>query len=325
MLVHALNDRLENVGNTVEYIEPIELPQRNQPGSLEELAKALTDGGVETLVILGGNPAYTTPTDLQFADRLHKAGTRIHCGLYEDETAKRCDWHLPETHYLESWSDSRAYDGTASIVQPVIEPLYQGRSAHEFLAILSEEPRPLGREIVRDHWRRTWRLENNGDEFERRWQTALHNGVIADSRFAARTVSLANNWADALRSDIVNASPVGGPSPNQADANLELEFLADPSIYDGRFANNGWLQELPKPLTKLTWGNAAIISPTTAERLKIPAGSYAHGGEHGGYHMPVVRLQIGDRAVEAPVWIMPGQADDTVAVYLGFGARPREA
>ncbi len=143
VLVHALNDRLGNVGNTVEYIEPIELPQRSQPGSLGELAKALTDGSVETLIILEATRC-TAPADLQFADCMGKAGMRIHCGLYEDETAQFCDWHLPETHYLESWWDSRAYDGTASIVQPVIEPLYQGRSLHELLAMLSDELLPAG-------------------------------------------------------------------------------------------------------------------------------------------------------------------------------------
>ncbi len=240
---------------------------------------------------------------------LERAGNSFYLGLYENETSRRCLWHLPETHYLEAWSDARAYDGTASLVQPVIEPLTGGRSAHEVLALAAGTPHPLGRELVRAHWRKQWH-EANSEDFETRWRIALHDGVIAGSAAEAKTVSLAENWQRHLA-----ASP-----PALVDTGaLELNLLPDPSIHDGRFANNGWLQEVPKPLTKLAWGNAAIVSPLTAKRLGLAIGDYAHGGEHGGYYMPVVELAVGEASLEAPLWIMPGHADDTVTLHLGFG------
>jgi molybdopterin-containing oxidoreductase family iron-sulfur binding subunit len=252
---------------------------------------------------------------------LQNVPLRVHLGIYQDETARQCHWHLPEAHYLEAWSDARTYDGTASIVQPLIEPLYQGRSAHELVALLADSAHVPGREIVRRYWRKRWNEQeaSKDQDFETRWQTALHDGVIPDTKFAAASVSLADGWQRHL-DEHGGDGPEPPAVPSAANgAPLELVFLADPTIYDGRFANNGWLQELPKPVTQLTWGNAAILSPTTAERLGLKMGSYAHGGEHGGYYMPVVKLQLDGREVKAPAWIMPGHADDTVTVYLGGG------
>ena len=251
---------------------------------------------------------------------------RIHHGLYVDETSHQCHWHLPEAHYLEAWSDARAYDGTASIVQPLIEPLYEGRSAHEVVALLAGLQETPGREIVREHWRRQWEHRHEEGDFEPFWQKALHDGVIPDTALQAedgeaRRTTGRNSWR---RSSATKPHPTPSPvrqAPPKSEDDLEIVFLPDPTIYDGSWANNGWLQELPKPLTKLTWGNAAIISPATAKQLGVELGSYAHGGEHGGYSMPVVELQLDGRSVRAPAWIMPGHADGTVTVYLGHGRR----
>jgi molybdopterin-containing oxidoreductase family iron-sulfur binding subunit len=236
---------------------------------------------------------------------------RFHLSLYQDETSRLCHWHLPEAHYLEAWSDTRAFDGTASIAQPLIQPLYQGRSAHELLsAFTGTEPQP-GYEIVRATWRDHANTRGRSQDFERFWQESVHDGVIANTKLETRSVALQQGWEQHLRPAPAGASPGRG--------NYELVFQADPTIYDGRFANNGWLQELPRPVTKLAWDNVALMSPATARELGVDLGSYAHGGEHGGYHPDVVGLWLGDRVVAAPVWILPGQADGTISVALGYG------
>jgi molybdopterin-containing oxidoreductase family iron-sulfur binding subunit len=316
LLAHALNDRLGNVGHTVNYIAPIDARPGQRTQSLRDLDRDMQQGRVEMLVILGGNPVYTAPADVDFVGHLEKVSLRIHHSLAPDETSYRCHWHLPEAHYLEAWSDARAYDGTASIVQPLIEPLYQGRSAHEVLALLAGLQETPGRQIVREYWRKRAAARREEADFEPFWHTALHNGVIPDTAFKPKPVKLKEGWEKHL-------SP-GAPAPLAArhappDDEMEIEFLPDPTIYDGSFANNGWLQELPKPLTKLAWGNAALMSPATAKLLGVDLGGYAHGGEHGGYFMPVVELLLDGRSLPAPVWIMPGHADHTISVYLGHG------
>ncbi len=315
LLAHALNQHLENVGKTVSYLDAMQTGQHPASRSLGELAEAMNDGQVECLLILGGNPAYTAAADLKIDQALGKVPLRIHLGLYQDETARLCHWHLPETHYLEAWSDARAFDGTASLVQPLIEPLYHGHSAHEIVALAAESREVPGREIVRAHWRGQWGQTGDTPEFERRWKTALHDGVIAGTAAEAVSVSLGDGWQQHLQGAGGGATAAGG------EGELDLVLIPDPAIYDGRFANNGWLQELPKPVTQLTWGNVAMVSPATAERLGLKIGSYAHGGQHGGYHMRVVELALGDGKVTGPVWILPGLADGTVTVYLGGGRR----
>ena len=316
LLAHAMNERLENVGKTVRYVDTVAVGQQGANKSLSALTKAMDHGEVECLLVLGGNPAVTAAVDLDFKAALDRVPLRIHLGLYQDETARLCHWHLPQTHYLEAWSDARTFDGTASLVQPLVEPLYQGRSAHEVVALFAQGREVPGRQIVREYWRRKWDQPSETPEFERRWKTALHDGLIAGTAAEAATVSLVDGWQRPLE-----ASSAGDASPTSPTGDLELVLLSDPTIYDGRFANNGWLQELPKPISQLAWGNAAIISPATAERLGLKRGSYAHGGEHGGYQMAVVELRLASRKVAGPVWIMPGVADGAVAVYLGHGRR----
>jgi molybdopterin-containing oxidoreductase family iron-sulfur binding subunit len=289
-LAHAMNDALGNVGRTVVHTQPVEARPVDQSASLHELVTDMAAGQVECLVVLGGNPVFTAPVDLDFASALERVGLRIHLGLHHDETARLCHWHVPEAHYLEAWSDARAHDGTATIIQPLIAPLYQGRTAHELLAVFSEEPARTSYEVVREHWQR----ERSGGDFEAFWRQALHEGIVPDTALPPRTVALRADW---------DAAPAAPPA---AAGGLELVLRPDPYLLDGRFANNGWLQELPRPITKLTWDNAALIAPATAERLGVASGD-------------MVELRYRERTLRAPAWVVPGQAADAVTLHLGFG------
>lgn len=291
-LAYAINNALGNFGQTVLFTDAVEPAPAAHFSSLAELAREMEAGAVELLVILGGNPVYTAPADLAFAERLKKVKLRAHLSLYEDETSELCQWHVPEAHYLEAWSDTRAFDGSVTITQPLIAPLYQGRSAHEVIAAFTGEPDRAGYDIVRDYWRG----QIGEADFERKWRRLLHDGVVPDTALPLRTVTLKTDWINL---------PQGSTQPDGA-AGLELIFRADPAVYDGRFSNNGWLQELPRPLTKLTWDNAALISVRTAQRLGLRSED-------------VVEIKSQGRTLRAPVWVMPGQADDTVTLHLGYG------
>jgi molybdopterin-containing oxidoreductase family iron-sulfur binding subunit len=230
----------------------------------------------------------------------------VHLGLYDDETSARCQWHVPEAHYLESWSDTRASDGTAAIVQPLIAPLYGGKSAHDFIAAMMGQSGRSGYEIVRDYWRR----QSRGKDFESFWRKSLHDGVIEGTAFPAKTLKVSGSKFQ-VSSD--RRTP-------ESQNSLEIIFRPDPTIFDGRYANNGWLQELPKPLTKLTWDNAVLLSPATAERLRLsPPQIGSTGGEHGRIFVDMVELTFGGRKIRAPVWITPGHADSSATVFLGYG------
>jgi molybdopterin-containing oxidoreductase family iron-sulfur binding subunit len=294
-LACLINHALGNVGKTVEFIPRVDAAPPEQIGSLRELVKDMNAGAVDTLVILGGNPAYDAPADLEFARVLasDKVKLRIHLGPYNDETAQLCHWHVPEAHCLESWSDLLAHDGTASIVQPLIAPLYKGKSAHELLAIFLGEPGLSGLEIIRDYWRR----RNLPGDFESNWRTALEAGLVAGTASQARPVT-------PKIKEVAIPAPAGDAGPES----LEVLFRPDPTIGDGRWSNNGWLQELPKPLTKLSWDNAAILSPALASRLGVE-------------NEDIVELRHRDRSVRLPAWIMPGQAEGSVTVLLGFGRK----
>jgi molybdopterin-containing oxidoreductase family iron-sulfur binding subunit len=286
-IAHALNHALGNVGKTVTYTAPVEAAPVDQLASLAELAADMQAGRVETLLVLGGNPVLTAPADLRFGETLARVALRIHLGLYDDETAALCHWHIPEAHPLESWSDVRAQDGTVTVVQPLIAPLYGGKSAHEVLAAFSATPERSGYELVRAYWQGRLGAGN----FERSWERVLHDGFISATALPERRVKL---------------RPFPPPSAPPPAGELEVVVRPDPSVHDGRFANNGWLQELPRPLTKLTWDNAALVSPATAARLELS-------------NEDVVELARGGRTVRAPVLIVPGHAEDSVTVHLGYG------
>ena len=305
-LAHSMNAILGNAGSTVFYTDPVEASPVGHLESLRALVADMEAGLVDVLLILGGNPVYTAPADLHFGDRMAKVGLRVHLGLYEDETSALCHWHLPAAHFLESWSDIRAHDGTVTILQPLIAPLYAGRSAHEVLAGLLGQSAP-GHDIVQG----TWKQQHPGADFDQFWREALHDGIVAGTALPAKTLSLQKGFA------VPAAQPASAPTGSAGS--LEILFRPDYTVHDGRFANNGWLQELPKPLSKLTWDNAALMSPATAERLGLSHRVGWTGGEHGQVYTDVVELAYRGRTVRAPVWILPGHADDCVTVHLGYG------
>jgi molybdopterin-containing oxidoreductase family iron-sulfur binding subunit len=288
---HAINQALGASGATVLYTEPIEVSSVDQLASLRELADDMEAGRVEALYVLDSNPVYTAPADLEFAGRLQKVKQRFHLGQHHDETAALCQWHVPEAHYLESWGDARAADGTVSLIQPLIAPLHGGRTAHEVIGALGKQAGQTAHAIVRAYWQGRLAPEG-GAAFEQQWRRALHDGIVPGTAAAARPVTLA-----ALGERVAEGPVRQG---------LEILFRSDPTVHDGRFANNPWLQELPKPHTKLTWDNAALVGPSTAARLGVA-------------NEDVVELRYRGRRVKAPVWVLPGQAPDTVTVHLGYG------
>jgi len=399
-LAHAINGALGNVGQTIVYTEPLApFSEKTQVEQLRELIADIDGGRVKMLVIMGGNPVYNTPVDLKLnADRLNKIPLRIHLGRYVDETAELCHWHVSEKHYLEEWSDTRAYDGTVSMIQPLIEPLYESKSIHEVAQIFfREDYDKTDYDIIRGFWQtqninisapkttavasttggavsqatgnnsgaQTVNLQaataatpnqttsaaaqatpgtNNsatapapttlqtGDatqnptaaaasNFEDIWRRIVHDGIIPNTAAATRTVSANTAF---LSQPEVKPANVGG---------LEISIRPDPTVYDGRFSNNGWLQELPKPLTKITWDNIALISPRTATRLQLNQNREYNeytGGEEGtsfintkggNLFSDLVRLSYQGVEIQkdVPVWIAPGQPDDVVTIFTGYG------
>jgi MoCo/4Fe-4S cofactor protein with predicted Tat translocation signal len=291
-LVAQINASLGNIGSTIRHCAPVEAEPVNQLGSLKTLVTEMRRGVVQLLVILGGNPVYDAPVDLDFAGALKKVKLRLHHSLHVNETSRLCQWHLPATHFLESWSDIRAFDGTATIVQPLVEPLYDGISTHQLLdAFLQQQPARSAYELVRA----TWQKWNSSDTFETRWGKVLSDGLIP-----ATQSELTPATASSLP-----ARAAAKTAPRVAET-LEIIFRPDPNMLDGRYANNGWLQELPKPFSKITWDNAALVSPALARREQLQNGDY-------------IELNYRGRKLSAPVWILPGQAENSVTLYLGYG------
>jgi MoCo/4Fe-4S cofactor protein with predicted Tat translocation signal len=316
-LAHAMNQALDNVGKTVVYTDPIEANPVDQMMSLRELVKDMEAGAVRILLMLGGNPVYTAPVDFGFAEQLAKVPLRVHSGLYEDETSAYCHWHIPETHYLESWSDIRAYDGTVTILQPLIAPLYSGKSSHEVLSALAGRAGETSYDIVRSYWKG----QKIASDFESAWRKAVHDGVVAGTNFPPKAVKLKAPASSDWLGSSTFASETRNPKPEtpKGQTALEISFQPDPTLFDGRFANNGWLQELPKPLTKLTWDNAALVSPKTAQRLGLSYQIGARGGEHGRVFTDLIEIRYEGRTLRVPAWILPGHADECLTLHLGYG------
>jgi MoCo/4Fe-4S cofactor protein with predicted Tat translocation signal len=347
-LAHAMNGALGNVGKTVFYTDPVEANSVDQRQSLQELLKDIDDGHVELLVIVGGNPVYNTPADLKLnPERMFKPKLRVHLSQYKDETSAYCHWHIPESHYLEAWSDTRSYDGTVTIVQPLIEPLYQSKSAHELLQVFTPQYDKKPYDIIRDYWNGKQQTVNskqpaaeesskqkaegsaqnaNGNQgaavtpsgdFETWWRKCVHDGFVPNTALATRTVSVK---ADVVAPNAGGAPAVPVTSGSQAPSGsaFELVFRTDPTIYDGRFANNGWLQELPKPLSKLTWENAALLSPNTAKQLGI---TKTIGKKGGDIYVDTLKITNQGRTFTemVPTWITPGQPDGVITIHLGYG------
>ncbi len=368
-LAHAMNSALGNFGSAVTFLEVSEEQQVDSVQAISELVGEMNAGKVDMLVMLGGNPVYDAPADLNFLEALKQVNFTVHLTPYDNETSAWTQWVIPETHYLESWSDVRAADGTVSIIQPLIEPMYQGKSAHEILDALADKAQ-TSYDLVKNYWAsRITTLKAQAvpaaasqpasaqtsanaagagatqsrttasataappatkpattanpaspqppasaattsatgtqaspsasaatappANADAAWRKALHDGFIAGSVGSAtpKTVAVKAGWAN---------------QPGQTGGEVELVFRYDPSVYDGRFANNGWLQELPKPLSKLTWDNAAHVSPAFAKAKDLRNGD-------------MLELKLDGRSVTAPVWVMPGQANNSIVVHLGYG------
>lgn len=397
-LAHAMNSALGNVGQTVVYTEPSSPgADKLQIDQLRELIGEIDAGAVKMLVVMGGNPVYTTPVDLKLnAERMSKVPLRVHLGLYSDETAEHCQWHIPAKHYLESWSDARAYDGTASIIQPLVTPLYDGKNAHELVQLFMRENfdrKDL--DIVKDYWQRqniTPAARTSGtapatptpaaastpatasETSSTHGKTAAAEPIVSKpaavaapanssnasikpmvsgtpvaataTPAAAASASFEDNWRRALHDGIIpnTAAPVKSVAassaflaqlsvPTPANTGIEISILPDPTVYDGRFANNGWLQELPKPLNKITWDNVALISPRTAARLGINTGNDVDeygGGTRGSSFintkggntfsdLVTVKYQGADIQKPVPMWVSPGHPDDVITLFMGYG------
>jgi molybdopterin-containing oxidoreductase family iron-sulfur binding subunit len=291
-LAFALNQRLGNVGRTVRF-RPDPTPRA---GTLAHLAEALEAGQVDTLVILGANPAYTAPAEMRWAELQKKAKTTLRLGAYEDETAALCDWHVPAAHYLESWGDARTADGTWVPVQPLLQPLFNGMTKIELLARILGEPDPSPHSLVRE----TFRQKVEDRDFEEPWKQFLHDGFLAHS--APGPIEPKPNLESLDQAFNRLAQAKRGPSGDTC----ELVFYRDYSMDDGRYNNNGWLQEMPDPITKLTWENAILISRKTAERI-------------GARNFDMLEVELEGRTLRGPAWITPGMADDTLGLALGYG------
>ncbi len=306
-LVHAMNRSLGNVNKTVRYTRPVEERSEDQGESLRELVEAMRGKKVKALIVLESNPDYDAPVDLDFRAAMQNVPLRMHLGLYEDETSRWCQWHVPAAHYLETWGDARAFDGTVTIQQPLIAPLYEpARSPLELLAALTGDPERSAHDLVRDTWR-----ERAGDvDFEQFWRTTLHDGLVKGTAFAAEDGSFKGDWTGRLEKALGEGGPPG--------EGLEIVFRPDPTVLDGRFAENAWLQELPKPLTKLTWDNVALMSEKTARELGVEVSEGSIGGKAVADRVELKVPGIAD-TVKAPAWIAPGHADDSITVFLGYG------
>ena len=286
--VHALNERLGNNGKTVVFVEETQ-PQRAAYGeAIRGLAEQMQAGEVETLIILRGNPAYDTPGDVKFAAALAKVPNSVHLGDYLNETGRLCRWFLPATHPFEEWGDGRSYDGTLTLRQPLIAPLHGGKSDLELLAMLVGDGAQRGEQIVRE----TFRIV----AAEADWLAALHNGFVKGT--AAQPVSVSATKPQVQAAGLSTGGPAAGE--------MELVFLESEQVYDGRFGNNAWLQETPAFMTKVTWDNAALVSPADATRLGIAS-------------QDVIRLTYRGNSADLPVYILPGQAVGSIGVALGYG------
>ncbi len=307
-LAHAINGKLGNLGATVMVTEPVEARPAGKIIDLPALVKEMAAKTVETLLILGGtNPAYTTPADVDFAGAIKDVAFRFHLGTHQDETAALCEWHVNESHYLESWGDGRGHDGTVGLQQPLIAPLYSGKSVLELVVDLNVNALSHdGREIVRSTWKKWFADTKQPGEFEPFWQESVRSGIVKGTAAAAVAVQ-------------PGSIAPGNASPAPTGTELEINFRADAALFDGRYANNGWLQELPRPVTKMSWDNAAYVSLETAKRLQTEVHPRWTAGERGRMEVTVLELEYKGKKIKLPVWPLPGHADNAVTVHLGFG------
>ncbi len=286
-LAHAMNAALGAVGQTVTYTDAVDSGANvNKNEQLKTLVGEMNSGKVEMLVLMGVNPLYDGPSDVNFQAAMDKVPMRIHHGLYVDETAMHCHWHVNATHFLEQWGDARTFDGTISLIQPLIAPLYSGRSDIEMVAAFLGLEQAAGFDIVQGYWK----SQHSGTDFNNWWRQALHDGFVPNTANAPKTLS-------------AKGVPPQTPAPQ---GNFEIMLRPDPSIFDGRFANNAWLQENPKPMTQVCWDNPVMVSVDTAKKLGVETED-------------VVEIEVAGQKVRGAIWITPGHPDDAATVFVGYG------
>jgi len=290
----AINQQLGGLGTTVTLFEPDASDPESQDEAFADLVSDMREDRIDSLFMVGVNPVYDAPAELGFEEALANVRHSVHCGRLRNETARASRWHVPRTHYLERWGDGRAYDGTLSVIQPLIEPLYDdAHSDIEVLNVLGTGVDANGYDLVREQWRA--RL---GQAFEEQWRQVLHDGYLENTQFERASVGTAQ---------VPDLSAPG-------DEGLEVVFRRDPTLLDGRFSNNAWMQELPDPVTKIVWDNVATVSPATAEELGLEV-DYSEGN----FYADRIELAVDGESVELPVWIQPGHPDGSIGVTLGYG------
>jgi Fe-S-cluster-containing dehydrogenase component len=316
--VAAINKKLGNIDKTIRYYAD-KRKYQSYTADLGDLCQQVGNGKVKTLLILGGNPVYNSPADFLIGDKLQQIPNRIHLALHEDETSQLCTWHLSRRHYLESWGDVRTYDGTISITQPLIEPLFDGRSAIELLATISNDKEAIaggGQFIVRRS------IESViGDSFsDWAWKKALIDGFITGSAWNSIKAQDLPPAIDSLLSHSLKAEIPSPEEIQQINKYVFLQLFTDCKIFDGRFTNNGWLQELPDPMTRQTWGNAALMSPQTAAKFGIqPDEIVALEAYVVDSDEIVASFAREPEPIVVPVYILPGMADNIVGLACGYG------
>jgi MoCo/4Fe-4S cofactor protein with predicted Tat translocation signal len=297
-LVAAINAALGNIGKTVTGRKTIGKPAK----SIAALAQEISGKKIKTLFIVGGNPVYNAPADLNWAELQKSVESVVRLGYYEDETSALAGWNAPLTHYLETWGDGRAFDGSYVSVQPMILPLFGAWSELDLLAKVAGQPKPEGPELIQE----TFKAIAAPKDFIVAWAKFLHDGFLSGS--AAKPEALKFNAGAAAK--FVQGAAV---APAAAEDTFEVVFTACSKIDDGRFNNNGWLQEIPDPITKVTWDNAALVSPATAEKLGI-------GTDHLGIeNNALIEISTEKGKIEIAAIIAPGHADGSISVALGYG------
>ena len=291
----AINQELNAVGNTVTLFDTEEEEKAQQSEEMRGLVTDMRNGSLDTLIMIGVNPIYDLPGELDFASALNLVETSIHIGSHVDETGSACTWHIPRSHFLEAWGDGRAFDGTLSVIQPLIAPLYVSKSEVEVLNALATGLDTSGYDLVRARWQSVLPAD-----FDASWRRVLHDGFLADSQY---------DRVEPAISYSASASP-----RTVGENELEVVFHLDSTVLDGRFANNAWCQELPDPVTKVVWDNVAVISEGTAEELGLEM-KY----NEGNWYTDVVSLTVNDNSIEIPIWIVPGHADRSISLALGYG------
>lgn len=297
--VAAMNAALGNAGETVRYYDVPHIEDQNNQEAFAELAESLNSGDIDTVVLVGTNPAFTAPADLKFPDTLSNAEQVIHLSDYYDETSKLANWHINRAHFLEAWGDGTSYTGTRSIIQPQIEPLYSGISEIEFLNTILTGEESDGFDLVQETWQ-----EYFTSNFQDQWERVLHDGVAEEEEYPTVSVSISDEFNSQVATFISDA---------QSSDGMELVIRADSTVFDGRYANNGWLQELPKPMTKITWDNVALMSKKTADELGVTEAGL------GKSEVEVVSINVDGTTIEIPAWVQPGHADDSITITVGYG------